>query len=196
MGARSHYYILNHLDSLEGSIVEIGCGRGEGSTDFYAGLVVGCKKFIHHAVDFDNEAYAVAKNYADLIENSYAYMMTGEEFLHSVFPGLNEKICYAYLDNFDYNYDPNNPPWWVQEQIKRYASYGIEMTNENSEQAHLEQAQLIVKYAAPKCIIHIDDTFQKGDRWVGKGATAVPWLIDNNWKITYTFLNTVALSNF
>lgn len=107
-----------------------------------------------------------------------------------------KKICYAYLDNFDYNYNPDDPPWWVQQQIKQYASYGIEMTNENSEQAHLKQTQLIVSHAADRCIIHIDDTFQKGDQWVGKGATAVPWLIDNNWKIIYTFLNTVALSNF
>lgn len=196
MGARSHYYILQHLNDLNGSIIEIGCGRGEGSTDFYAGLVVGCEKFIHHAVDFDNEAYDVAKNYAELIKNSFAHMMSGEDFLRLVFPKLNEKICYAYLDNFDYNYSPHDPPWWVQEQIKRYATYGIEMTNENSAKAHLEQAQLIVKYAAEKCIIHIDDTFLNGDKWIGKGATAVPWLIDNNWKIIYTFLNTVALSNF
>lgn len=196
MGARSHYYILNHLFDLEGSIVEIGCGRGEGSTDFYAGLVVGCKKFIHHAVDFDNEAYAVAKNYSELIKNSHAHMMTGEDFLRLVFPQLNQKICYAYLDNFDYNFNPAEPPWWVNEQIKRYAEYGIEMNNQNSEQAHLEQAQLIVPHAADKCIIHLDDTFENAGRWRGKGARAVPWLIDNNWKIVYTYLNTVALSNF
>lgn len=196
MGARSHHYILKHLDDLEGSIVEIGCGRGEGSTDFYAGLAVGCKKFIHHAVDFDPDAYHVANNYSTLITNSHAHMMTGEEFLRSVFPALNEKICYAYLDNFDYNYDPANPPWWVQEQIKRYREYGIDMTNENSELAHLTQTQLIVPYAANKCIIHLDDTFIQNNIWKGKGARAVPWLIDNNWKIVYSYSYTVALSNF
>jgi hypothetical protein len=196
MGVRSQYYILNHIDSLQGAIVEIGCGRGEGSTDFFAGLVVGCKQFNHYAVDFDPEAYGVAKRYADVISNSHAYMLTGEEFLSSVFSTLNEKICYAYLDNFDYNYDPNNPPWWVQGQIQRYKEFDIDMTNENSEKAHLTQAQLIVPYAADCCIVHLDDTFLQNDRWHGKGATAVPWLIDNNWKIVYSYSNTVALSNF
>jgi hypothetical protein len=70
------------------------------------------------------------------------------------------------------------------------------MTNENSEKAHLTQAQLIVPYAADCCIVHLDDTFLQNDRWHGKGATAVPWLIDNNWKIVYSYSNTVALSNF
>ena len=73
MGVRSQYYILNYINSLQGAIVEIGCGRGEGSTDFFAGLVVGCKQFNHYAVDFDPEAYSVAKRYADLISCLYAY---------------------------------------------------------------------------------------------------------------------------
>ena len=42
MGARAHQFILKYIDQLEGAIVEIGAGRGEGSTDFFAGLVVGC----------------------------------------------------------------------------------------------------------------------------------------------------------
>lgn len=193
MGARSHHYILQHLDELEGSIVEIGCGRGEGSTDFYAGLVVGVKKFRHHAVDFDREPYTVAQAYADQIENSFAYMMTGEEFLQSVFPALNEKVCYAYLDNFDWNYDTRTEQF---EQKNQYAKYGIVMNNENSQLAHLTQTQLLLPHCAKKCIIHLDDTYHT-TKWEGKGGTAVPFLLEHNWKIVYNNrMNTVALANF
>jgi hypothetical protein len=197
MGARSHHYILQHLDTLEGSIVEIGCGRGEGSTDFYAGLVVGVKKFRHHAVDFDLEPYTVAQAYADQVANSFAYMMTGEEFLQSVFPALNEKVCYAYLDNFDFNYDPDNEQWWIGEQRKQYAKYGINLNNENSKLAHLTQTKLLLPFCADKCIIHLDDTFYNGYTWNGKGGTAVPFLLEHNWNIVYNNdMNTVALANF
>jgi hypothetical protein len=196
MGARSHHYILQHLDQLEGSIVEIGCGRGEGSTDFYAGLVVGVTKFKHHAVDFDREAYTVAQSYADQIENSFAYMMTGEEFLQSVFPTLNEKVCYAYLDKFDWNYDTSTEQWWHIEQKKQYAKYGITMNNENSQLAHLTQTQLLLSHCAKKCIIHFDDTYYT-NMWTGKGGTAVPFLLEHNWKIVYNNnMTTVALANF
>jgi hypothetical protein len=197
MGARSHHYILQHLNELEGSIVEIGCGRGEGSTDFYAGLVVGITKFKHHAVDFDIQPYTVAKAYADQIPNSSAHMMTGEHFLESVFPLLNEKICYAYLDNFDFNYDPDNEQPWINEQVNRYAEYGISMNNENSKLAHLTQTKLLLPHCAKKCIIHLDDTFYNGYNWNGKGGTAVPFLLEQNWKLVYNnYATTVALANF
>ena len=197
MGARSHHYILDHLDQLQGSIVEIGCGRGEGSTDFYAGLVVGVNRLQHHAVDFDVEPYTVAKAYADKIPNSHAYMMTGEHFLEYVFPSLNQKVCYAYLDNFDFNYNPADEQWWVVEQKKRYSEYGFTMNNENCKMAHLTQTKLLLGHCANKCIIHLDDTFYNGYNWDGKGGTAVPFLLEHNWKVVYNNnMNTVALANF
>jgi hypothetical protein len=196
MGARSHHYILKHLDVLEGSIIEIGCGRGEGSTDFYAGLVVGITKFKHHAVDFDIQPYTVAKTYADQIPNSFAYNMTGEEFLQTVFPQLQEKICYAYLDNFDFDYSPENPMPWIAEQKKRYAEYNLTMNNQNSKLAHLNQTKALLPFCADKCIIHLDDTWYTGVEWEGKGGTAVPYLLEHKWQIVYTYTNTVALANF
>ena len=196
MGDRAHHFILKHLNQLEGAIVEIGAGRGEGSTDFFAGLVVGFSKFQHYAVDFDPEAYEVCKNYSERIPNSHAYCMTGENFLQEIFPKFNTKICYAYLDNFDYNYNPAHMPWWVSVQQKRYLELGVEMTNENSEKAHLEQTKLLQPHVADKCIIQLDDTFKVHNEWKGKGAQAVPWLLENNWKLVYTHAHTAALINF
>lgn len=195
MGDRAHHFIIKYLDQLEGSIVEIGTTRFEGSTDFFAGLVLGYEKFQHHAVDFDPDAYKACKIYSDKIPNSHAYCMTGEQFLQEVFPTLNEKICYAYLDNFDYNFNPITPDWIVV-QKDRYQELGVEMNNENSEKAHLEQAQLIQPYVADKCVIQLDDTYKVNDKWIGKGTRAVPWLIENNWQLVYSDARTAALTNF
>lgn len=193
MGARDHHFILKYLDQLEGAIVEIGAGRGEGSTDFFAGLVVGQSQFTHYSVDFDPEAFVVMKQYSERIPNCHAYCMTGEQFLRD---HLKEKICYAYLDNFDYIYDPNDMPWWVKGQIERYKELGTEMNNENSQQAHLLQATLCNMMARDRCVIQLDDTWKRGDTWTGKGGTAVPYLIDQGWKAVYTNEHSVALINF
>ena len=193
MGARAHHFILKYLDQLEGAIVEIGAGRGEGSTDFFAGLVVGQTQFTHYSVDFDPEAFKVMKLYSDQIPNSYSYCMTGEEFLRD---HLKQKICYAYLDNFDYIYDPDNLPWWVEGQIKRYSELGVEMNNANSQRAHLTQAQLCADMAQDRCVIQFDDSWKQDNKWTGKGGTAIPYLIDCGWKVVYTNEHTVALINF
>jgi hypothetical protein len=196
MGGRAHHFILKYIDQLEGAIVEIGAGRGEGSTDFFAGLVSGHKKFQHHSIDFDPDAVSVCETYANKISNSNAYCMTGEQFLTDVFPKLNQKICYAYLDNFDYNYSPADMPWWIPVQQQRYRELGVEMTNENSEKAHLDQTMLLHPYVADKCIIQLDDTYKVHNEWKGKGARAVPWLLDHNWKDVYSHDHSIALINF
>ena len=119
--------------------------------------------------------------------------MTGEQFLRD---HLKEKICYAYLDNFDYIYDPNNLPWWVEGQIKRYSELGVEMNNTNSQHAHLLQATLCNIIAQDRCVIQLDDTWKTKETWTGKGGTAVPYLIDQGWKAVYTNERSVALINF
>ena len=54
---------------------------------------------------------------------------------------------------------------------------------------------------AEKCIIQFDDT-HFDQKWVGKGATAVPWLLAQGWYVLpqhfdpWTSDDYVALSNF
>ena len=55
-------------------------------------------------------------------------------------------------------------------------------SNAKCVQVHLQQAQMIAKLAADKCIIQFDDTYGNIDEHLmGKGATAVPWLLENGW---------------
>lgn len=199
MGARKHHYILEHLDQLKGSLVEIGAGRSEGSTDFYAGLAAGKPDLQYHSVDFDPEAMTVMKSYADRIANMHAYQMLGEKFLQEVFPGLNEQIAYAYLDNFDWIFVPIPP--WVESQIRRYREFDLVLNNENSQLAHYNQTKLIVEHAADRCIIQFDDTFVVRDEkeqtiYSGKGGTAVPYLVSLGWRVVYRESNSVALANW
>lgn len=60
---------------------------------------------------------------------------------------------------------------------------------DTSEPSHAAHAMLETKAALNKLtddsLIIFDDTPWSGDRWCGKGAEAVPWLLRNGWKILY-----------
>lgn len=165
--------IIQYASVLEGSVVEIGSERGEGSTAFLSNF---CKKFglKFYSVDFEDNAYQRAKN----IPNTIAIQSTGEEFLRN-FP-KGEKICYAYLDNHDWNYGDEE----LHARTKRkYDLYGLDLSNKNSQQAHLDQAMLVSELASKKCIISFDDTFYDDELKCvsGKGGTAHTWLSSKGW---------------
>lgn len=189
MGAKSHYLILNYIQELQGSIVEIGSSREDGSTDFFAGLVYGIKDLDFYTIDFDNDQFDHASSLSKNIKNMKAHCMLGEDFLTNIFPGLNKEICWAYLDNYDWNwFEENNEdlPDWIINQIQKYKDNNLEYSNKASQQSHLIQAQLVHKFAAKKCFIHFDDTWRQNQTYNGKGGTAVPWLLENNWKVVDT----------
>lgn len=198
MGARNHHLIVRYLDQLKGSLVEIGAGRGEGSTDFFAGVAAARPDLIYHSVDFDPEAHKIINRYRQLIPNMRAHLLMGEQFLQDVLIPSGEKICWAYLDNFDWCYHPGaDQPMYVQRQINRYLEFGLAMNNQNSQLAHLTQAQLVTQIAADRCVIHFDDTRTwDGKTFDGKGGTAVPWLLDQGWRLLYQSTSDIACCNF
>lgn len=198
MGNKSHFLILDYVKNLSGAIIEIGSSRGDGSTDFYAGLVYGLTQFNFYSVDFDAEQINHAKNLAIKIPNMKAFQLLGEDFLNNEFPQFNEKICYAYLDNFDWNYHESqfSEPSWILDQRSRYTEYGLEYNNTNSALAHLNQTKLIVKHAAEKCLIQFDDTYYGHTSYKGKGMTAIPYLKDNGWRIVSDIEGSFILSNY
>ena len=185
LGSKSHHFILKYIQYLEGSIVEIGSSNGEGSTDFFAGLVHGHKHLDFYTVDFNNNQYDHTKNLASNISNMQAYCMLGEDFLKEIFPTFNKSISWAYLDNYDWNWFENRDvtPTWILEQKKIYDQHGFEYSNQASQNSHLLQTKIVHTYAAKKCFIHFDDTWETNQKYQGKGGKAVSWLLDNNWKI-------------
>jgi hypothetical protein len=197
MGARNHHLISRYLDQLKGAIVEIGAGRGEGSTDFFAGIAAARPEFQYHSVDFDPEAHKIINRYKNHIANMHAHQLRGEDFLADHILPTGEKICWAYLDNFDWNYYEGEPPMYVQRQIARYQEFGLVMNNANSQQAHLDQAKLVAAAAAERCVIHFDDTRTwDGVAFDGKGGTAVPWLLSQGWHLLHQSTSNIACCNF
>ena len=200
MGAMLHYLVLDYLRDLEGVLIEIGSNNGENSTDFYAGLVYNLDKFKFYTIDIDNQVFSRSHLLAKKIPNMEAFLMPGEIFLKEVFPTKNEKICYAYLDNYDWNGYENLPrdqwPDWMIDIEKKYNQHGFELTQEKSAAVHLEQTKLIEQYAATRCIIQFDDTYGDFQTFTGKGMTAVPYLKSKGWKILVCRDGAVVMSNY
>lgn len=181
MGASKYSLIEKVLPYYKGGIVlEIGMERGEGSTAFFNDF---CKKnnLEFYSVDFDPNPRLAIKT-LDWVK---PVTMTGEEFLLNHFKDKNEKIFFAYLDNFDYIFEHIRGHQQIIEQQSRYKKFNLEMddNNHSSHKAHLLQAVLIdIDFAANPCFFLFDDTWEENEKWYGKGALAVPYLLSKDYK--------------
>ena len=199
MGANRHQYLIDRIDDLEGAIIEIGSGGA--STNFFAAITFCLEKFSFFAVDPSPRAYDTASKLSTRVPRMTAYQMKGEDFLTKEYPHISSKICFAYLDNHDWNYDeqtPKDEQPWVANQRSEYSRMGIEYSNRASAQAHLDQTKEILRYASERCIILFDDTYDTGKTMglQGKGMTAVPYLLERGWKIVDKTNLSIGLSNF
>jgi hypothetical protein len=184
--SRNFDIISNYISDITGSVVEIGSERGGGSTAY---LYEFCKKnrLKFYTVDFEEGAYERAKK----ICGENAYFMSGQWFLDKVFPEFDEKIGFAYLDNFDYQFRHIVGKGWILEQIELYKSIGLEMNNYNSKMHHLEQVKKIAKLSTDNCLIMLDDTWEvkySGSKYGeacydGKGGFAVSYLLSHGFEI-------------
>ncbi|MHA2180330.1 MAG: hypothetical protein ACXAAH_02770 [Promethearchaeota archaeon] len=182
MGARAYSVIEKYKDDvMNGVVVEVGSERNEGSTTFLNNF---CKKndIKFYTIDFDKKQYQKS----DKITNGSAYNMTGEHFFEHIFPPYNEKISFAYLDNFDLiTHDGRN---WEQRK-GLYKKHGLQMSIHNNEAkiSHLKQAMYVDEFAADKCYILIDDTWidKETNIITGKGAYAASYLIESNFKLLH-----------
>lgn len=109
--------------------------------------------------------------------------MTGEEFIQNVLPGLGKRVRFAYLDCFDWEYPHFDDPNLYPDRVEEYAKRGVVLNNENSQATHLLLAQMLQPYTAKRCLIVLDDTWSVKDGYDGKGGTAVPWLLENGYKL-------------
>ncbi len=176
MGSKA-YKLIERLE-IDGAIVEIGSERTEGSTTFLYNFAKS-KGLPFYTVDFNKDQYI---NALKITNGQGAYNMAGEEFLGNIFPLLNQKISFLYLDNFDLvTHDGRD---WTQRK-SLYRSYGFEMNNTNSKIAHMTQAILSEKYSNSKCHILFDDTWidSFSKQFEGKGAWAINPLIYAGFKI-------------
>lgn len=180
MGA-GKFTVINSLElDNDGVVLEIGSERGEGSTQYIYDF---CKQndLVFFTIDFEDDAFSRAKN----ICGECAYQKKGEDFLNSFeWKQMDKNITFAYLDNFDWMWNPNITDDSYTRQISLYSSYDLEMNNGNSQLAHLDQAKLVDTFSSETCYILFDDTFvnSNGD-FDGKGGLAISYLLENNWEI-------------
>ena len=179
-----------YLDQIDpdriGWFVEIGTSRNgdDGSTRVIAEWAARFQKELY-TVDID--AYNI-HFVSDLqIPNLKTYLGPGETFFKT-FPKHLGPVSFLYLDNFDWDWHPDNPEPFVIEQQARYKQLGLEMTNVNSQRAHLEQMMAAMPAMAEQSVVVLDDTWY--NRWwghySGKGGAVVPYLLANGYTVLET----------
>jgi hypothetical protein len=193
------YYkqVEQYIDRIDlGAWIEIGVDRGEGSTKFFADMAkTRATKF--YGVDADENQISRARAVLsaqgqavlgsdgqfhllegplpDHIELTHAF---GEKFLENF---TAQPVSLVYLDNFDWDYwVGGQEEHFVPAQKQHYREYmGTEMTNINSQKAHLAQAMLLMPMMADNSIIVCDDTWYHPNEgvFVGKCSAVIPYLM-------------------
>jgi hypothetical protein len=169
-----------------GWFVEIGTSRNgdDGSTRVIA----------EWAARFGQQLYTIDVDYENIelvtrqeIPNIKTYLGSGEQFFQT-WPDHLGTVSFLYLDNFDWDWHPENSEPFVLEQQARYHELGLEMTNVNSQRAHLEQMIAALPHMAEQSIVVLDDTWY--NKWwghySGKGGAVVPLLLANGYAILET----------
>jgi hypothetical protein len=178
---------LDQLDAKSvGQFIEIGTSR-DGDNSSTQVIAKWANRFDQHlyTVDIDIENISFVTNYN--ISNLKTFHGSGENFLHNFAAHLG-LISFLYLDNFDWDWHPENSEQFVIEQRLRYSQLGLEMNNLNSQRAHLEQMTAALPYMAEQSIVVLDDTWY--NKWwghySGKGGAVVPYLLNNGYQILET----------
>ena len=201
MGALSHSAMNQYREYIgDGVAVEVGCSVPDkiSSSQWFGNY------FSEEGIEY--HGFDVVENIVETLNRHFAHKP--EIYFHlkdwkEGFKELTKPIAFAYLDSFDYIPPGMEESQMIKRQRPLYKQRGTELTNENSEDFHLELAQWVHERAADKCLILLDDTFkieetktfaqkiaegrQRGhtyeDGWFGKGRTAIPWLESQGWRI-------------
>ena len=131
----------------------------------------------------DGQFYLAAGSLPDHIELTHAF---GEQFLANLTP---QPISLVYLDNFDWDYWVGGEEESFVPAVKQhYRDYmGTEMTNINSQKAHLAQAMLLMPIMADNSIIVCDDTWYHPNEgvFIGKCSAVIPYLMLHGFELLH-----------
>ena len=126
-------------------------------------------------VDLSEYSYKLASSYV----GKKAILSDGSEFLKK----FKQPISILYLDNFDVVYNEIHRQSLMRRVKGVYKKHNEILTNERSAEVHLEQVKVAMPLLTKPSFIGIDDTMIKMNKWWGKGAKAVPFLLKNGYKI-------------
>jgi hypothetical protein len=183
---RAEKYLNKISPDSIGEFVETGTNRNfrDGSTKIISTWAERYGKNLK-SVDIDPRVCEFVKQFE--IKNLELYNQTGESFLKE-FQKTNQQITLLYLDSFDWDWHPENSEDFVLEQQARYRELGFEMTNVNSQKAHLEQMIAALPSMADQSIVILDDTWILNGwaHFSGKGGAVVPYLLSYGFKVLET----------
>jgi hypothetical protein len=170
------------------NFLEFGSSRegifGQGSTKLIANF---CEKYKINFISVDADIRNVQKIKKDLKNYKYFKIIknTGENFSKA----FKEKVDIIYLDAFDI--ETINPP---KSRIEFYKKeFNKNITNSESAKMHYIVINNLIKHMSANCLIVFDDTFAKNKNYLGKGRTAIPLLLKNNFEIIKRNSNSIAL---
>lgn len=179
-------YFKTHLDSYKASIgerrlvlIEIGTTReevkGQGSTRQFAEF---CKQQGLHfiTIDMDPHNSRMAQRLFRQLDCAFeAITSKGEEYLRE-YPG---PIDFIFLDAYDFDHGKHS-----ELRQSRYQQFlGARIDDQQCHRMHLECAESLVDKLAEKGLICFDDTWLDHGKWTAKGTLAMPYLMDNGFKL-------------
>ena len=168
--------------------IEIGSSRegifGQGSTELIANFCEKNKTYFI-TVDANKKTILLLKNKFKKYKYTKTINALGENFSKK----FNKKIDILYLDAFDIF--TKNPLKERKSFYKKNLKKNI--NNNESAKMHLRVVKNFLRNFNKNCLIVFDDTFINNNKITGKGKTAIPLLIKNDFKIINKNNNSVAL---
>lgn len=193
--SKGHELIIKHKSLIFNDIqtgeyvIEIGSDRDAGSTYQIAKLA---DSFVLNfiTVDIDKNATSRAGKIIGKINKNFRAV---NDFGEKVLSEFTSPIRLVYLDAFDIPGD-----WHSQEVIESYRDRNLQMTLENCHRMHYDCAVSINAKMPVGGFVCFDDVNPVDDqgklifdrvapdykKWSGKGATAIPFLIENGFEVT------------
>jgi len=167
---------INKQDNCEGkTIIEVGTVRefldGQNSTECFIQLCIE-KKMKLITIDMDEKCSDNARFLCDKYNFKDCEIITskGEDYLKNI-----NTFDYIYLDGYDYDHGKHS-----NERNERYnINLNKEINDKDCWESHLLMCKELVKIANINSIICFDDIISKD---IGKGVTAIPYLLDSGWK--------------
>ncbi|MCP5229062.1 MAG: hypothetical protein H6941_10685 [Candidatus Accumulibacter sp.] len=179
-------YLRQHLapltDALKGNkpvLIEIGTTRenvpGQGSTRKIAEF---CKENALHfiTVDMDPHNTRLAENMFREMQTTFeAVNMKGEDYLCD----YSGSFDIVFLDAYDFDHGKHS-----KLRQSRYVKFlGAPVDDRECHRMHLDCARAVAEKLSRRGLVCIDDTWLEDGQWTAKGTLAMPYLIENGFRI-------------
>ncbi len=182
-GAHGHALALRWMERQlptlpqDGWVVEVGCSReiieGQHSTAQLAGFARE-QRLRFAGIDLDPENIRALQR--ELGEQGRRFLLgKGEELLSH----WDEPIAALYLDAYDFWHRSHSE---IRESVYREA-YGTGINDRECQLMHLIAVREGSRSLVAGGVLAIDDTWRDAGMWQGKGALAVPWLLEQGWPL-------------